>query len=145
MPLSKNTNNAASVQSEPTKSSFRKWVERFLMLTAVIGTVVVCMLYSDLFTRYINPPIPKATLYGKWVEQNVAPYAREVMVLNERGVIVDGSLVATSFEFEGDNFSYQAGDRIRTFVFVGRQPHTEMKLDSDAHYLPVFRIEERAP
>lgn len=74
------------------------------MLIAIVGTVVVCMLYSDLITRTINPPIPKSTIYGRWVEQDVAPYAREEFVLSERGVTVNGSTVATSFEFDGDSF-----------------------------------------
>lgn len=94
------------------------------MLMAVLGTVIVCMLYGDLITRYINPPISKSIIYGRWVEQDVAPYSREEFVLSERGVTVNGSTV-------------------RHFDFVGKQ-HTEMKLDARAHYLPVFRLEGHA-
>ncbi|MDF4795709.1 N-acetylglutamate synthase, partial [Vibrio parahaemolyticus] len=70
-----NKNAAITAQNESnsfTKSSLRKWAERSLMLMAVLGTVIVCMLYGDLITRYINPPISKSIIYGRWVEQDVA-------------------------------------------------------------------------
>ncbi|WP_423839778.1 DUF2850 domain-containing protein [Vibrio mytili] len=126
------------------KTTLRKWVERSLMLLAVIGTVVVCMLYSDLFTRYVTPTNSNSMIYGKWVEQNVAPYAREVIVLSERGVSVNDSLVATSFKFDGDSFSYRVGDAERHFDFVDHENYTEMKLNANAHYLPVFHLQERS-
>lgn len=113
------------------------------MLMAVLGTVIVCMLYGDLITRYINPPISKSIIYGRWVEQDVVPYSREEFVLSERGVTVNGSTIATDFEFDGDSFSYKVGSTVRHFDFVGKQ-HTEMKLDARAHYLPVFRLEGHA-
>ncbi|MGI3093315.1 DUF2850 domain-containing protein [Vibrio diabolicus] len=134
---------ASNLSKTSSKSMLRKWLERSLMLIAIVGTVVVCMLYSDLITRTINPPIPKSTIYGLWVEQDVAPYAREEFVLSEHGVTVNGSTVATSFEFDGDSFSYRVGSNERHFNFVGKQ-HAEMKLDANAHYLPVFRLEGRA-
>ncbi|CAE6892679.1 MULTISPECIES: DUF2850 domain-containing protein [Vibrio] len=138
-----NKNAAIAAQTEQnssTKSTFRKWVERSLMLTALIGTFAVLMMYGDLITRYVNPPIPKSTIYGKWVEQDVAPYAREEFVLSERGVTVRGSTVATDFEFDGDTLSYKVGSTVRTFEFTD-QHYAEIKLDSNAHYLPVFRLE----
>lgn len=112
------------------------------MLTAVVGTIIACMLYGDLIVRYLSPSIPKSTIYGKWVEQEVASYAREEFVLSERGVMINGSTVATDFEFDGDSFSYKLGDTVRRFEFVDDQ-HTEMKLDANLHYLPVFHIEKR--
>ena len=124
-----NKNAAIAAQTEQnssTKSTFRKWVERSLMLTALIGTFAVLMMYGDLITRYVNPPIPKSTIYGKWVEQDVAP--------------VRGSTVATDFEFDGDTLSYKVGSTVRTFEFTD-QHYAEIKLDSNAHYLPVFRLE----
>ncbi|HHC6548883.1 DUF2850 domain-containing protein [Vibrio parahaemolyticus] len=141
-----NKNAAITAQNESnssTKSSLRKWAERSLMLMAVLGTVIVCMLYGDLIIRYINPPISKSIIYGRWVEQDVAPYSREEFVLSERGVTVNGSTIATDFEFDGDSFSYKVGSTVRHFDFVGKQ-HTEMKLDARAHYLPVFRLEGHA-
>ncbi|MCV5224866.1 DUF2850 domain-containing protein, partial [Escherichia coli] len=82
-------------------------------------------------------------MYGRWVEQDVAPYSREEFVLSERGVTVNGSTIATDVEFDGDSFSYKVGSTVRHFDFVGKQ-HTDMKLDARAHYLPVFRLEGHA-
>ncbi|AIV06505.1 N-acetylglutamate synthase [Vibrio harveyi] len=138
-----NKNAAITAQTEQnssTKSTLRKWTERSLMLTALVGTIAVLLMYGDLITRYVNPPIPKSTVYGKWVEQDVAPYAREEFILSERGVMVRGSTVATDFEFDGDSLSYKVGSTVRTFEFVG-QHYVEMKLDANAHYLPVFHLE----
>ncbi|EPO5778664.1 DUF2850 domain-containing protein [Vibrio harveyi] len=138
-----NKNAAITAQTEQnssTKSTLRKWTERSLMLTALVGTIAVLLMYGDLITRYVNPPIPKSTVYGKWVEQDVAPYAREEFILSERGVMVRGSTVATDFEFDGDSLSYKVGSTVRTFEFVG-QHYAEMKLDANVHYLPVFHLE----
>ncbi len=122
------------------KSQVRKGIERFLMLSAVIGTIIVCMLYSELISQFINPTISKSTIYGKWVEQNVAHYAREEFFVSERGVMVNGSTVATDFEYDGSSFSYKQGSKVRRFKFTGKH-HAEMKLDADLYYLPVFRLE----
>ncbi|AXY02309.1 DUF2850 domain-containing protein [Vibrio alfacsensis] len=118
----------------------RKWIERSLMLSAIVGSIVAFMLYGDLIARYINPPIDESIVYGKWIEQDVAPYVREEFVLSSGGVAVNGAIVATEFEFDGDSLSYKVGSTVRKFEFINQQ-HSEMKLDSNAHYLPVFRIE----
>lgn len=127
-------------QESSDKSMIRKWIERSLMLSAIVGSIVAFMLYGDLIARYINPPIDESIVYGKWIEQDVAPYAREEFVLSSGGVAVNGAIVATEFEFDGDSLSYKVGTKVRKFDFINQQ-HSEMKLDSNAHYLPVFRIE----
>ncbi len=142
--VNQNTNLSDQLQLEsPQKSKLRKGIERFLMLTAVIGTIIVCMLYSELISQYINPSIPKSKIYGKWVEQDVAHYVREEFVVSERGITINGSTIATDFEFDGDSFSYKRGSMVRRFKFTGKH-HAEMKLDANLHYLPVFRLESAA-
>ncbi len=113
------------------------------MLSGVIGTIIVCMLYSELIAQYINPSFSKSTIYGRWVEQNVAHYVREEFVVSERGVTINGSTVATHFEFDGESFSFKMGSTVRRFKFTGKD-YAEMQLDADLHYLPVFRLEETA-
>lgn len=143
MVLAANKGVENSAQNEAEKSMPRKWLERSIMLIAVVGTIVAFMMYGDLITRYINPPIAKSTVYGKWVEQEVAPYAREEFVLSERGVTVNGAIVATDFDFDGDSLYYKVGSTVRRFNFVDQQ-HTQMKLDANSHYLPVFHLEGRS-
>ncbi|MCF8778607.1 DUF2850 domain-containing protein [Vibrio sp. IRLE0018] len=142
MPSSANkksvTSNPAIIEELRRKK--RKLLERVLMSIALVGTVIVLLMYGDLITRLVNPPMPKSMIYGKWVEQDVAPYAREVLLLNENGVTVNGSLVTTTFDFDGKYFEYRSGGETRRFRFVG-QHYIEMKLDDDAHYQPVFQLE----
>ncbi|MEJ3631673.1 DUF2850 domain-containing protein [Vibrio vulnificus] len=132
------TSNPATLEEMRRKK--RKALERLLMGIAIVGTVIVLLMYGDLITRLVNPPMPKSMIYGKWIEQDVAPYAREVLILNESGVTVNGSLVTTNFDFDGKYFEYRVGGETRRFRFIGQQ-YIEMKLDSDAHYLPVFQLE----
>ncbi|WP_411064490.1 DUF2850 domain-containing protein [Vibrio rotiferianus] len=135
----------AAINEQPTqkKTNTRKWIERALMFIALVGTLAVIGVYGDLIGRFVYKPVPKSLIYGKWIEQEVAPYAREEFIVSERGIIVQGSTVATDFEFDGKTFSYKVGSKVREFEFVG-QNHTEMKLDSNAHYLPVFRLEGKS-
>ncbi|ASI95651.1 DUF2850 domain-containing protein [Vibrio rotiferianus] len=135
----------AAINEQPTqkKTNTRKWIERALMFIALVGTLAVIGVYGDLIGRFVYKPVPKSLIYGKWIEQEVAPYAREEFIVSERGIVVQGSTVATDFEFDGKTFSYKVGSKVREFEFVG-QNHTEMKLDSNAHYLPVFRLEGKS-
>ncbi|MBE3669462.1 N-acetylglutamate synthase [Vibrio navarrensis] len=133
----------SAMEMDAQKRKQRKIVERVLMGIALIGTVVVLFLYGDLISRAINPPLPKSLIYGKWVEQDVPHYDREVFELSAEGVTSNGSVVATSFEFDGKYFSYQTGGKERRFRILGQQQYVEMKLDSDDHYLPIFRLEGR--
>lgn len=135
----------AAINEQPTqkKTNTRKWIERALMFIALVGTLAVIGVYGDLIGRFVYKPVPKSLIYGKWIEQEVAPYAREEFIVSERGIIIQGSTVATDFEFDGKTFSYKVGSKVREFEFVG-QNHTEMKLDSNAHYLPVFRLEGKS-
>ena len=135
----------AAINEQPTqkKNNTRKWIERALMFIALVGTLAVIGVYGDLIGRFVYKPVPKSLIYGKWIEQEVAPYAREEFIVSERGIIVQGSTIATDFEFDGKTFSYKVGSKVREFEFVG-QNHTEMKLDSNAHYLPVFRLEGKS-
>jgi len=93
----------AAINEQPTqkKTNTRKWIERALMFIALVGTLVVIGVYGDLIGRFVYKPVPKSLIYGKWIEQEVAPYAREEFIVSERGIIVQGSTVATDFEFDG--------------------------------------------
>ena len=133
----------ASDSNSAGKTLMQKWLERSLMLIALIGTLVVIVMYRDLIMRYLSPPLAKSAVYGKWVEQNVPSYAREEFILSAKGVTVHGSVVATDFSLDEKTLSYKVGSSIRRFDFVD-QHHTEIKLNSHDHYLPVFHLEGRS-
>ena len=116
-----------------------KIIERSLMALALIGTIAVVSLFGDIINRVQNAATPDHLLYGTWVEQDVAHYATDEFVLNANGVSVAGSIIATSFEFDGNYFEYKAGDKTYRFRMT-KADHSEMVLDSDGHYNPVFRL-----
>lgn len=117
----------------------RKIIERCLMVLALVGSFAVVSLFSDVLSRVQDAATPDHLLYGTWVEQDVAHYVTDEFVLNANGVSVRGSVVSTSFDFDGNYFEYKTGDRAYRFR-ITNSDNTEMVLDSDAHYNPVFRL-----
>ncbi|MGO2159059.1 MAG: DUF2850 domain-containing protein [Vibrio toranzoniae] len=117
----------------------RKIIERCLMVLALVGSFAVVSLFDDVITRLQDSVTPNHLLYGTWVEQDVAHYATDEFVLNANGVSMAGSIVATYFEFDGNYFEYKAGDQTYRFRMTNSD-NTEMMLDSDSHYNPVFRL-----
>ena len=117
----------------------RKIIERCLMVLALVGSFAVVSLYGDVITRLQEAATPNHLLYGTWIEQDVAHYATDEFVLNANGVSVAGSIIATSFEFDGNYFEYKAGDKTYRFR-MSNSDNTEMTLDSESHYNPVFRL-----
>lgn len=117
----------------------RKIIERCLMILALVGSFAVVSLFGDVITRLQDSVTPNHLLYGTWVEQDVAHYATDEFVLNANGVSMAGSIVATHFEFDGNYFEYKAGDQTYRFRMTNSD-NTEMMLDSDSHYNPVFRL-----
>ncbi|MGF1752376.1 DUF2850 domain-containing protein [Vibrio makurazakiensis] len=138
------TSNLYNQDEKPKKANKRKAIERALMFLAIGGTVLAITLFGDLFNRVFDIGPPKSVIYGTWVEQKVAHYATEKFVVSEHGITIDGSVVATSFEFDGSHFSYTSGDQVVRFRMTTRD-HSEMVLDSKtAHYTPVFKLEGKS-
>lgn len=134
------TTGLYSEAEQRNQSKFkRKIIERCLMVLALVGSFAVVSLFGDVITRLQDAATPNHLLYGTWIEQDVAHYATDEFVLNANGVSVAGSIVATNFEFDGNYFEYKAGDQTYRFRMTNSD-NTEMMLDSDSHYNPVFRL-----
>ncbi|MEZ9826460.1 DUF2850 domain-containing protein [Vibrio cyclitrophicus] len=134
------TENLYSEAEQRNQSKLkRKIIERCLMVLALVGSFAVVSLFSDVLSRVQDAATPDHLLYGTWVEQDVAHYVTDEFVLNANGVSVRGSVVSTSFDFDGNYFEYKTGDRAYRFR-ITNSDNTEMVLDSDAHYNPVFRL-----
>ncbi|WP_070962536.1 DUF2850 domain-containing protein [Vibrio sonorensis] len=117
----------------------KKKIERFLLVIAVIISIVAVMAFSLLF-KYINKlNYPDQMIYGTWVEQNVAPYAADKFTLTRNGVVVNGGVVATQFLFDGKYFKYQSGEQTRRFLFLN-QDMTQMRLISEVNYQPIYHL-----
>ncbi|WP_241033836.1 DUF2850 domain-containing protein [Vibrio maerlii] len=115
----------------------RKIIERVLIVLALIGSAAVFGLYSDLFGRYVEQTYPKSDVYGEWQEQKVAEYAKEYILLSDDGVIKDGNLISTSFDYDGRYLEYTTGEGVFRYRFTD-DARTQMVQVSDNHYNPVF-------
>lgn len=116
-----------------------KAFERFLLAFAVVVSAVFIFVMSLAYDQYIEQTYPKSDLYGTWIEQDVADYAAEEFILGRAGVSINGGIVDTDYSFDGKYLEYQFGNEIRRYKILN-QDFTEMKLVSEPHYQPVFRL-----
>ncbi|MDE1331015.1 DUF2850 domain-containing protein [Vibrio aestuarianus] len=117
----------------------RTVIERVLIVLALVGTVAVFSLYSDIFSRISDYLTPKEQVYGIWVEQNVAPYVAKHIELSQQGVMSGGRVLATSFDFDGHYLEYQIGDEHYRYKILN-ESYSEMTLVSSEHYNPTFQL-----
>lgn len=73
------------------------------------------------------------------MEQNVAPYAAQKIELEAKGVVIEGRVVTTSFDFNGRYLEYRIGDQEYRYKMLNEE-NTEMTLISPAHYNPTFQL-----
>lgn len=118
----------------------RKIIERVLLSGVLAGSVLVIVMFSSVIGRIAEQFLPpKSDLYGVWIEQNVAPYAAQQIELEPRGVLIEGRVMTTSFDFDGRYLEYRIGEQRYRYRMLNEQ-HTEMTLISPAHYNPTFQL-----
>ncbi|WP_330961785.1 DUF2850 domain-containing protein [Photobacterium sp. 53610] len=115
-------------------NKYTKW-QGATMLTILVtglalsGFLAVGAVKGDLFT-----PAPEPSIFGIWVEQDVAPYAADQFELRQDGVYVAGRMVSTRYDWDGSRLSYRMGGETYKYTFeegkfVRQQP---------AHYVSTF-------
>ncbi|MCJ2377789.1 DUF2850 domain-containing protein [Vibrio sp. ZSDZ34] len=114
-----------------------KWLERSLLLLALIGTVAVASLYSDLYQRFKEYNNPKSMVFGTWTEQGAAPFSTDAFTLSPLGVLVNSRIVATDFAWDGNELSYQQGGVEHRYQIIN-ETKTEMRKVSPTYYSPLF-------
>ncbi len=120
----------------------KKRVERIIVAIAIVGTLILISVFGNISGKLNAILNPTSTVYGVWVEQNVAPYSAERIVLDQHGVTIKGRVVATHFKFDGRELSYTFGNQ--TLRYKMKDHHNmEMKLVSEPYYQPVFRLSEK--
>ncbi|WP_394242028.1 DUF2850 domain-containing protein [Vibrio astriarenae] len=124
------------------KASKRKAIERILIAFAVVTSLIAGALYLDLYGRMQESKYPKETVFGTWVEMEVANHVQDRFTLSEVGVMRRGRVVATDFVFTGRHLEFKEGDRMVRYRMLNMED-TEMILDSDALYTPTYRNIER--
>ncbi|MCG3765973.1 DUF2850 domain-containing protein [Vibrio cincinnatiensis] len=120
-----------------------KSVERLFIAGALVGTVIAILLYSHLFGRLSGQfTPPKSTIYGVWVEQNVAPYMAQRIEVQPNAIIIDGRVVSTSYQYNGRYLSFTIADQPFQYQMLNEE-NTEMKLISSNRYNPIFQLSEK--
>ncbi|HGS4915920.1 TPA: DUF2850 domain-containing protein [Vibrio cholerae] len=115
--------------------------ERLLLLLAILGTSYVLMLYSNIFGRLQEQWFPKSELYGIWVEQNVAPYATQKITIGTQGIVLNGRLVTTHFNYDGARLEFTVNGQPYQFEIMLEKK--QMKQRSSANYQPVYQLSEK--
>ncbi|EGU49358.1 hypothetical protein VII00023_09990 [Vibrio ichthyoenteri ATCC 700023] len=127
----------ANKQSQSGRFFARKWMNVAALVVALICAYFVVQTGLWLNSKYQQVSHPPSLIYGTWVEDNVAPYLAETIVINQSGVTVNGGVVGTQFSFDGNTFRYQHGSQQRVFHFDFGN-FNSMKLDTDVAYQPVY-------
>lgn len=104
--------------------------------------VVIVALSMPIFERIQDAIHPKQPLYGTWVEQDVAGYSVDSFTLSDKGVKIAGRYVGTRFSFDGTLVEFHVGEERKTFKVLDANM-SEMKLISESHYQPVYRLSEK--
>nr|WP_275664663.1 DUF2850 domain-containing protein [Vibrio tubiashii] len=123
-------------------SGKKKFLERAIVLGAIIAAVAAVMLTSSLYQFYLAKTYPKSNVYGTWVEQNVASYAAEEFVVSSAGISINGGIVDTQYSWDGSHLEYRLGDKVRKFKALNEE-FTELQLVSEPNYQPVYRLSEK--
>ncbi|WP_158119953.1 DUF2850 domain-containing protein [Vibrio metoecus] len=115
--------------------------ERLLLLIAILGSSYVFMLYSNLFGRLQEQWFPKSELYGIWIEQDVAPYAAQKITIGSQGIVLNGRLVTTHFNYDGARLEFTVNGQPYQFEIMLEKK--QMKQRSSANYQPVYQLSEK--
>ncbi|MCG3729238.1 DUF2850 domain-containing protein [Vibrio cincinnatiensis] len=130
----------ADQSNQPGRFLRKKSVERLLIAAALVGTVIVILLYSNLFGRitgHFAPP--KSSIYGVWIEQNVAPYMAQKIEVQPNAIVIDGRVVSTTYQYNGRSLSFSIADKSFQYKMLNEE-NTEMRLVSPNRYNPIFQL-----
>ena len=114
-----------------------KWIKVMMLIGALMCSYLIVLGGVGLYSKYQQVIHPQSLVYGTWVESEVAPYVAERIVISSSGVSIDGGIVDTQFNFDGQTLSYQHGSLDRQFTF-GQNNWDEMTLVTAKSYQPVF-------
>ncbi len=133
--------NRDNMANKPASGSNKKILECILLVFAVAGTILAAFLYSNVFEQVEELITPKETVYGVWVEQNVASYSTRVVEIGPDGIMMEGRVYTTKFEYDGQYLEFSvAGQK---YKFKMNEANTEMKQISEAPYNPVFHLSDK--
>lgn len=114
-----------------------KWSIASIWLVVLASTYFIIQGAIVLSDKYQRISHPHSLIYGVWIESDVAPYRAERLEINSSGIVFEGGIVATEYDFDGDYLVYQHGTEQRRFKFQN-QNWNEMRLLTGNAYQPIF-------
>lgn len=90
----------------------------FKTLAVVVFTILTLGFGGLIYFSYQDYVDPKH-VYGSWIEIGAPPYKTEVLTLNEQGVFRNDRLVATQFEFDGEQILIKTGQGTAIYQIAG--------------------------
>ena len=114
-----------------------RWMEVLIWLGALLCTYFIFQAALMLYGKYQQASYPESLIYGVWVEQDVAHYQADRLVISQSGIVVDGGVVDTDFQFDGEYLIYHSGTQERRFKF-DYENWNEMTMQVEGVYQPVF-------
>ncbi len=130
-------NNLSEKKGKGRFSFKSKWINVMMLMGALVCSYLIVLGGIGLHSKYEQFIHPQSLVYGTWVESEVAPYVAERIVISQSGVSIDGGVVDTQFNFDGQTLSYQHGSLERQFTFA-QNNWDEMTLVTAKLYQPVF-------
>ncbi len=135
--------NRDNMANNSLLGSNKKILERTLLILAIAGTIWAAFLYGDVIGRVKELIAPKETVYGVWVEQNVASYSTRVVEIGPDGIMMEGRVYTTKFDYDGRYLEFSVAGQNYKFKMMNEE-NTEMKQISDAPYNPIFHLAEKS-
>ncbi|WP_165312143.1 DUF2850 domain-containing protein [Vibrio ziniensis] len=133
-------------QSDPSENGSRvknrKRLELFLILVAILGCVVVVILYGNVIESVKNTLSHKKEVYGVWVEQDVAYYSARILDIGPDGIAMEGRVYTTRYDFDGHYLTFKVAGQDYKFQMTNSE-NKEMKQVTNDHYKPIFRMSEK--
>lgn len=125
--------------AKTSKKALIKWFERLLFTLVLVGATVLIYMFNDLYQRYQQQQNPLSSVYGTWVETNVASFAQDSFVLSADGVTMDNRIVTTQFSLDKDMISFRVGGELYQYQILN-QIKTEIRLLTPKHYQPIYQL-----
>lgn len=118
-------------------SNMKLWFKRILWCLAFIGMMFVMYVYSTMYSQIRRYPITNDLVYGHWIEQNVALHKQDELRFSEQGVHKNGVLIATHFEFDGNNINIPVANRQLQYRML-KKDGNKIQQQGSPFYQPTF-------
>lgn len=115
--------------------------ERLWLILLLVGVIGAGMLYSNLWGKLQQLWFPKSELYGLWIEQNVAPYAAQKIAIDTQGIVINGRLVTTHFDYNGTQLAFVVNGQSYQFDVLLEQKQMKHRVSAD--YLSIYHLSEK--